>query len=150
MNRLEKIARNAQKINTNFLMKWLFASREFRDTIIYLNTWDQLYDRGIDSEGKSLGHYQPYTVFLKELKGQPTDHITLRDTGDFYKSFRVTLSNLDIQIVCDPIKYGPLGVVNLLMQWGKEIIGLTDESMSILRDKAIQILRPLIKQKLLE
>lgn len=143
------MARNAQKINTNFLMKWLFANREFRETIIYLNTWDQLYDRGIDSEGKSLGHYQPYTVFLKEKKGQPTDHVTLRDTGDFYKSFKVKFLNLDIQIVSDPIKYGPLGAVNLLTQWGKEIIGLTEESLSILRDKAIEILTPLIKEKLL-
>lgn len=143
------MARNAQKINTNFLMKWLFANREFRETIIYLNTWDQLYDRGIDSEGKSLGHYQPYTVFLKEKKGQPTDRVTLRDTGDFYKSFKVKFLNLDIQIVSDPIKYGPLGAVNLLTQWGKEIIGLTEESLSILRDKAIEILTPLIKEKLL-
>jgi len=33
--------------------------------------------------------YTPFTVELKEEKGQPTDRVTLKDTGDFYEGFIV-------------------------------------------------------------
>ena len=47
----------------------------------------QLFD-GLDKEGKEIvneqgGKYSPTTVRIKQEKGQPTDRVTLRDTGDW-------------------------------------------------------------------
>ena len=47
---------------------------------------DQLFTTGEDGKGLSLGDYSPVTIQIKRAKGQPTDRITLKDTGEFYKS----------------------------------------------------------------
>jgi hypothetical protein len=46
---------------------------------------------GIQSDGKDIQRigakykgYAPATIKIKEKKGQPTDRVTLKDTGDFY------------------------------------------------------------------
>ena len=46
---------------------------------------EQLFS-GINAEGDPIEpEYSPRTVAIKKKKGQPTDRVTLRDTGDFYK-----------------------------------------------------------------
>ena len=43
----------------------------------------QLFD-GLDKDGKEIiPEYTPTTVSIKREKGQPTDRVTLRDTGDW-------------------------------------------------------------------
>ena len=43
----------------------------------------QLFD-GLDKEGKEIvPEYTPTTVSIKKEKGQPTERVTLRDTGDW-------------------------------------------------------------------
>ena len=74
-------------------MKHLFQQTSFRKLIIDLNTEEQLYSQGVDSKGVQLGEYSIYTKGLKQNKGQRTDHITLKDTGEFYKSFSIRLEN---------------------------------------------------------
>lgn len=45
---------------------------------------EQLFS-GIDAEGDQITpEYSPRTVAIKKKKGQPTDRVTLRDTGEFY------------------------------------------------------------------
>ena len=81
---------------------WIFAiDREVQDEIIRLNTEDQLYEEGIDSQGRSLGEYTPYTIEIKKSKGQRVDHITLKDTGAFYASFKVRATKTDLIIEAD-------------------------------------------------
>lgn len=117
----------------------LFYDKEFTDKMIELNTIEQLYKKGIDSTGDSIGEYQPATIegtsrFKGKIeKGQPYDRVTLKDTGDFYNSFRIYIdSNFDLIVKADTIKEG----IDLLDQWGKDILGLTDESLVVLRDMA--------------
>ena len=50
---------------------------------------DQLFTTGEDGNGLSLGEYSPITVKIKQSKGQPTDRITLKDTGAFYNSYEI-------------------------------------------------------------
>jgi hypothetical protein len=58
------------------------------------------------------------------------DHITLIDTGEFYRSFKVSLSpDYDLLITSQPQKED----TNLIEQFGEDIIGLTDESLDKLR-----------------
>jgi len=54
---------------------------------------DQQEDRGIGGTGRSLGEYSPVTIAIKRLKGQPTSHITGRDTGRMHRTSHVRLRN---------------------------------------------------------
>lgn len=135
----------------------LSRNQQLINLIIELNTQEQLYNKGVDSTGKELADiggrypsglgYSPATIegthnFKGKLaKGQPIDRVTLKDTGDFYRSWRVFLdSNSDLEITNDPIK----GSTDLLKEWGKNVIGLTDESQSKFNDRVKEILPNII------
>jgi hypothetical protein len=81
---------------------WLFAvDKDVQDEIIRINTEDQLEEEGIDSLGRKLGDYAPSTIAYKRRKGQRYDHVTLKDTGDFYNSFNVKVNVNEIIIDAD-------------------------------------------------
>lgn len=72
-------------------------------------TQDQLFEKGEDSEGKSLGEYSPFTVEIKQLKQQPTDRITLKDEGNYHESHRIEVTeDGGFKIVVSDFKYGEL------------------------------------------
>ena len=125
-------------------MRFLFTNLEFRKLIIDLNTIDQLYNEGIDSKGIQLGEYTNYTKSLKQVKGQRTDHITLKDTGVFYKSFKVALIGNAINISADAQKED----TNLFKEYGIDIVGLTEDSMSVVATKALQLIKIKLKDVL--
>jgi len=121
---------------------WKFAiDVDLKKYIIKLNTIDQLFDDGIDSLGDSLGEYSPFTVELKKIKGQPTDRITLKDTGKFYKTFKIEVKNDSFFINANPIKEDN----NLFDDFGDEIVGLTEENQikvsKIILDNTIKYIR---------
>ncbi len=112
-------------INLDEVKAWYFAiDIDLQNNIIKLNTIDQLFNDGIDSLGDSLGEYSPFTVELKKAKGQPTDRITLKDTGDFYKTFKVEVKDDSFFINANPIKDDN----NLFDDFGSEIVGLTEDN----------------------
>lgn len=120
-------------ISVKELFRHLFEDQEFKDLIIELNTIEQLYKKGIDSTGESIGDYQPFTIDEKIKKGQPYDRVTLKDTGRFYESFRVHfLNNYDGEILITAYTATDDGG-DLIVSWGKDIIGLSEESLSELR-----------------
>ena len=130
------------------VMQKLFADDEFTDYIIFLNTQSQLYDKGVDSTGQRLdagrNGYAPYTIMVKEAKGQPVDRVTLKDTGEFYDSFKtIFLPSGDgaIQITANTIK----DQTDLLVEWGKDIIGLDQDSLELLRDMAKTKLQTIVQ-----
>jgi hypothetical protein len=135
-----------KSITQKKLMLFLFQNAEFRKLIIDLNTIDQLYNQGVDSRGVSLGDYTAYTKSLKQQKGERYDHITLKDTGEFYKSFRIIFTGDALQIIANPIKDD----TNLFKEFGIDIVGLTEDSMSVVITKALQLIKPYIKQQLLK
>lgn len=116
------------------------ALRDFRDTlgqiiktkieqdtsiIIDMNANRQLYQQGINSEGEDIMSYAPYrakTIKIKLTKGQPTDRVTLRDTGDFHTSFEVVADETQFKIDATDWK-----AQELVAKYGKEILGLTEE-----------------------
>ena len=102
------------------------------DLIIYLNTEEQLF-QGVDAEGRELaeigGAYAPITVAIKRTEGQPFDRVTLRDTGEFYKSFDVRPLRDGFEIVADTVKENQ----DLTERWGKDIIGLNELSIEQLQ-----------------
>ena len=80
-----------------------------------------------------------FTIEEKKSKGQPTDRITLKDTGDFYKSWKITKTNTGLLISINPIKDD----TNLLEEWG-EMRGLTKENKAILNEQILPTIRKII------
>lgn len=149
MKKLNALARNASKLNIVYIMRKLFLDKDFTDKIIELNTRDQLYRKGINSEGESLGQYSEFTKDIKYDKGQPYDRVTLYDTGEFYKSFRILWGGSDGSLIISANTFKD--DTDLIVEWGREILGLTDESLTKLvamaRPKMQMIVRnTLIKQ----
>jgi hypothetical protein len=58
-----------------------------------------------------------------------TDHITLKDTGEFYKSFRIKVENDGFKITADTIKEN-----TDLAQIYPDVIGLTKESKQMVSE----------------
>lgn len=57
----------------------------------------RLYQTGIDgNEQEITPSYTPSTVAAKKEKGQITSHVTLRDTGLFYKGFYLELEGYNL------------------------------------------------------
>ena len=72
---------------------------------------DRIYDDGIDANGEILRTdeaiesnnpaYSFNTYFIKGNKGQKTSNVTLKDTGDFYKSWEIIESFDGIDLEAD-------------------------------------------------
>lgn len=147
MKALTNLALRIKSLNINDMVDELGEHPEFIDLIIELNTKKQLYDKGINSKGESVGDYSLYTKAIKENSGQIFDHVTLNDTGKFYESFKVYInSQKDFVITADTIK----DTSDLIVDWGREILGLTDESLNVLRESAKNILIPYVKSVILQ
>jgi geranylgeranyl pyrophosphate synthase len=68
------------------------ALRLNESTILAMNYNTQLFNKGIDSEGKKIRpKYTLGTIKKKKKKGQPTNRVTLKDEGIFHNSFYISL-----------------------------------------------------------
>ena len=108
------------------------AVQENTDKIVELNV-EQLYEYGINSLGISIdtyAPYSPYTIRVKNEKGQPTDRVTLRDTGDFHKSFEVVVGPVDFYITATDYKTDML-----VERYGEKIFGLIPQNKIELAQK---------------
>ena len=139
------------KVDITPIIQSILQNPELQKHIIYLNTIDQLFERGEDSLGRKLedvgGSYSPYTIMKKLEKGQPFDRVTLKDTGEYYDSYRIVApSGADyIMIITNPIKEGK----NIEQEWGGYIVGLNDENKQWLIDEVRQRIIPKLKEALL-
>ena len=131
---------NVINLDQDAIISNILRDAEFQRFIIDLNTEEQLFEQGIDSLGASLGDYTDFTKTVKSIKGQRIDHITLEDTGEFYKSFAIKVQNGGFLITAD----GQKEDTNLLEEYGKEILGLTDENLQIVIDAIKEKLIPII------
>ena len=137
--RVYRLLDNIIALNENQIINEILSNKEFQQFIIDLNTEGQLFEKGIDSLGASLGDYTDFTKAVKRIKGQRLDHITLEDTGDFYKSFAIKVQNGGFLITAD----GQKEDTNLLEEYG-EVLGLTDENLQIVIDAIKEKLIPII------
>ena len=139
-----KLLDNIIAIDENQIINEILLYKGFQRFIIDLNTEDQLFEKGIDSLGVSLGEYSDFTKAKKKIRGERIDHITLLDTEEFYKSFAIKVKNGDFLIVAD----GQKEDTNLFEEYGKDILGLTDENLQIVIDALRQKIIPLLKKKI--
>lgn len=136
LGRLGDIANKAKKgISFYDFMQQLVDNEEVKELIVYLNTVNQLYIKGVDSKGTLLseigGNYSDFTLKTKEGKRPKNEAwlIDLKDTGDFYRSFIAIAESKGVVIQADTIKDGE----DLQSRWGTEILGLTDASLKVLK-----------------
>jgi hypothetical protein len=119
---------------------------ETKEYIIYLNTELQLEEEGVFSDGSSTGDYSDLTVTIKRSKGQRYDHMTFKDTGGFYDSFRVQVDTNGFVIDAD----GQVSAdMNLFEFYGENIAGLTNESMNSLIEILIENYIKIVTDELL-
>ncbi len=108
---------------------WFFVmDRDTKREIIRLNTNEQLGRYGIDSDEDSLGNYAPFTVQERTAMGLQTSHVDFKVTGDYWKSWRVRVTDKAWIIEVDPQRFDEL--VNEL-RFAPEHVGLTEENETI-------------------
>lgn len=118
------------------MFKLALDTKVIRELIIFLNTDDQFGKDHVDSLGKglfnSLTDRTTYSLF--DQKGRGGKPYTLRDTGEFWDSFKIIVGQGKITITADPIK----DTDNLFDIFGKDIVGLTEENLQVLIDEALR------------
>ena len=142
MQRLRRLAEKVASLNQDQIIEQA-VDAEILDEVVRLNTDEQLF-QGFDATGRPLssigGDYSQVTVQIKQLKGQPTDRVTLLDEGDFYNSFQAEKEPDGIQVNADYRKPG----TDLRDRWGENLAGLTLESRSELHESLIPKVRAVL------
>lgn len=141
LNGLKKRLNDVSKLDENKSMQKIFSDAVLQSQVLDMNVQNQLYEKGVDALGRSLGEYSPATIYGtknfagKIEKGQRYDHVTLKDTGEFYKSFRFVNERDGFKLTADTIKDGN----DLENTFGK-VVGLTAES----RGNLVEEVRPAV------
>ena len=114
-------------------------TRSIEDEIKDLNVHQQ-YDLGQDRNGNMITPgYTTFTISIKRFKGQPTDRVTLQDTGQFHSSFKIRYSD-SFELYANDWK-----TESLVEKYGNDIFGLQDDAA---RELADQVYQPRMIQKL--
>lgn len=96
---------------------------EHKSLIIHYNADEQMYKLGQDAKGSIIRPaYRPATIRLKRKKGQPTDRVTLKDTGRFHKTLIVTPKENYVEISSD-LEYAKY----LFKKYGDDVLGIQEE-----------------------
>jgi len=77
------------------------------------------FDSGKDAKGKTREPYALSTQRYKRRKGQPTNRVTLKDSGDSYREVNVSanMNGVEIDVPTDYFKY-------MVTKYGEDTIGV--------------------------
>ena len=106
MPTFSEIGNKLVKIDTNKIAETIFKKPDVIKWILGSIT-GRLFKTGIAGDGtrlktdESIGAavYSSFTIGLKREDGQPTNKVTLKDTGEFYDSFHIFARNTYFEIV---------------------------------------------------
>lgn len=151
-DKIRKLTNALSGLNANSIVFEVIGNdKEFQEEILDLNRLGQLFTKGEDNQGTDLNQltqsgfgYAESTKAIKRRKGQPTSRVTLFDTGDFYKSFRLIVAPTFIDIQAN----GQKDDSNLFDDFGDDIVGLSDESIALLQDKMLPRVQAFIRNKI--
>jgi len=128
------LKKTMQRVKNDFVVDVVKSIvEENSNEIIELNTRKQLFDKGIGSDGQSLGQYSNPYKRLKKALNQPSDRVTLRLEGDFYKSFEVIIDDKQFKINATDRK-----TKWLIDRYGERIFGLTKNNVNLFREIVIK------------
>lgn len=98
---------------------------------------------GIRADGTEIEpEYALFTIRVKTRKGQPTDRVTLFDTGAFYGAFTVERKGDMVIFTSTDDK-----TQRLVDKYGEGIFGLTDDDKAEARDMSIEYIIRWFKEK---
>ena len=104
---------------------YVFSDMKFKTKVLDFIRIDQLFEQGVNEDDQVIGRYSVITEMVynpEKVAGSP---YTLKDSGDFYKSFMMEVLPDGIIINADGIKDDG---TDLLERFTDKILGLTDES----------------------
>jgi len=130
-----------KQLNPNRLMRDVVGDSQLKAQIIDLNQ-SQMFDKGIDAKGETLGDYSPISV---SKYGKRPGHIQLKDTGEFYDSMKVGVEEDKFIITGDTDK----GDVDLAQVY-PDVLGLTTESLDEIIPEITDRLTDKIKTEILK
>lgn len=142
MDGFQEIEKKLRSFDVNKILENVWSNPIVKKFIIELITEEQLYNKGIDGDGVSLGDYTTYSIEMK-LRGdgdKRIDHITLKDTGGFYDSVEVVPYNKGFNTEANPIVDDGK---NLYDRFGENIIKLSEENTKIL----IEFIKPFFNKE---
>jgi hypothetical protein len=150
---LEVIARNVKKLNEETAFKKVISTPAIQLEAIRLNRDEQLFKRGVDVFGVSMRSqyargsnvYADYTIAIKNEKNQPTNRVTLRDTGAMYRTFKTKIVGDELMLDVNSIKEGK----DLQKTWG-QFVGLDEYSKEKLIIKSKPIVLDYVKSTILQ
>jgi phage gpG-like protein len=88
----------------------------------------RLFNKGVDGSGSKITpDYAPQTISIKKGKRQRSSHVTLRDSGNLYRSFVVEFKNNNIFIQTN-VDYKK----DLISKYGSEIFDLTINEVELI------------------
>lgn len=145
------------KQNYKGFIIYILNNQYVRDWII--NTiQERLFEKGQTASGKDLNTnnsargnvYATQTIIYKGQKGQPFNRVTLKDTGKFYNSFKVSVSKneLKIKISANFIKSNNDIYDNFSFSFTKD--NFTKEILNLSEKERITLYQNIIKKQLIE
>jgi len=138
------ILKKLRAIDVNAELNVILKSLEKQ--ILAMNTEDQLFKKGVTITGvKIVPPYASSTVRIKKRKGQPTNRVTTRDTGEYHSHFTIQFGTDEFTIEVDHTN-ADLNYV-LKNRYG-ELEGLTDVNVEKLSRKILPLLINAIKRKI--
>lgn len=143
----KKVARSLNQKLINVISQRIFSQDLITDFIIE-EIQKRLYDTGIDANNKILrtnlalkgktknGFYSVRTERIKKITNQTITHVTLNDTGEFYKTWSVNAYKTFYQLKANFKKDNGLINDNFSMMYNKQsfenaILKMTDEEINV-------------------
>jgi len=126
VTRLDEIIEGLRKVDVDRIFEQTVRKNE--DLVTEMVSEIQLYEEGERGDGVFIADFAPYrplTIELKRGKGQPTNRVTLRDEGDFHRSFFIQFKGDGFEVRARDWKEA-----KLKREYGEEILKLSSENMS--------------------
>lgn len=111
---------------------YVFYDTKFKTEVLDFIRIDQLFEQGVNEDNEVIGTYSLRTQMEFNPEKVANTPYTLKDTGDFYRSFMLEVVPDGIIINADGIKDDG---TDLLKRFTDKILGLTDESKIKLIEK---------------
>ena len=92
----------------------------------------RLFQKSLDGNYNFLGTYAPMTKKRKKNKGQISNRVTLRDTGDWYNSMFIDFKNSTILVDATDNKTDTLKDI-----YGEAILEFADDEIEFFVDTAV-------------
>lgn len=156
---IRNLCNNILALDENEVVMSAIRKPEIKRHIIYLNAFDQLFLGGLNSDGEIVGTYANYTEAVNSSKSFTFNGLTKRkiagdayffyDSGGFLRSFSVSIKKDGFTIKAnDEIDDEFFG--SLSEKYGKNLIGLMDESKTDLGQKIIPLCQKIILGQVLK